>query len=102
MWQIFRNAILTRDNMKRRKWPGNPVCSFCLHNESIEHLFFLGPVARVVWSTIGRILGTARCPSSLWQSVYWFYAFLPGGEKLYGGNCCCLLGYLDDSEQNDF
>ena len=29
MWQVFRNAIPTRDNMKKRKWPGAPVCSFC-------------------------------------------------------------------------
>jgi hypothetical protein len=28
MWQTFRNAIPTRDNMRRRKWSGCPVCSF--------------------------------------------------------------------------
>jgi hypothetical protein len=27
-WQTFRNAISTRDNMRRRKWSGCPVCSF--------------------------------------------------------------------------
>ena len=39
MWQVFQDAILTRDNLKNRKWPRNPVCSFCKELESTNHLF---------------------------------------------------------------
>jgi hypothetical protein len=28
MWQLFQNAIVTRDNMRKRKWPGSPMCLF--------------------------------------------------------------------------
>ena len=27
LWQFFQNVILTRDNMRARNWPGNPICS---------------------------------------------------------------------------
>ena len=77
MWQAFQDAILTRDNMKKRRWKGNPVCSFCKEHESLNHLFFLCPVARVVWGAMGNIVGTDRCPKNLWQAVVWFYSFFP-------------------------
>uniref|UniRef100_A0A452ZJW9 Reverse transcriptase zinc-binding domain-containing protein n=1 Tax=Aegilops tauschii subsp. strangulata TaxID=200361 RepID=A0A452ZJW9_AEGTS len=34
LWQLFQNAVLTRDNMRIRNWPGNPVCSFCTDIET--------------------------------------------------------------------
>jgi hypothetical protein len=40
MWQLFQNAIVTRENMKKRKWPGYPLCSFCMENDTIVHLMF--------------------------------------------------------------
>lgn len=41
MCQLFRNAILTRDNMRKRKWLGNPTCSFCDCTETATHIFWL-------------------------------------------------------------
>ena len=46
---MFQNAVLTRQVMKQRKWPGNPCCSFCKDVESSQHLFFTCPFARAVW-----------------------------------------------------
>jgi hypothetical protein len=40
MWQLFQNAIVTRDNMKKRKCPRSPVCSFCREYESALYLMF--------------------------------------------------------------
>uniref|UniRef100_A0A453D481 Reverse transcriptase zinc-binding domain-containing protein n=1 Tax=Aegilops tauschii subsp. strangulata TaxID=200361 RepID=A0A453D481_AEGTS len=34
LWQLFQNAVPTRDNMRIRKWHGNPVCSFCTDIET--------------------------------------------------------------------
>ena len=83
MWHLFQNAVLTRDNMKKIKWSGSPRCSFCSNDESANHLFFECSVARVVWGVVGNILGTQYCPNNVWQSIVWFYTFLPGGDKLY-------------------
>jgi hypothetical protein len=40
MWQAFQDAVITRDNMRKRKWPGSPLCSFCGAVETTNHLFF--------------------------------------------------------------
>ena len=78
-----QNAILTRDNMKKRFWPGNPCCSFYNQLEPPSHLLFLCPVSTVVWRTVWALLGTDSCPNSIWQYYTWIYSFLPGFEKIY-------------------
>ena len=83
MWQVMQNAILTRDNMRKRKWAGNPLCSFCDQLETKSHLFFKCASAKVVWGCIGSVLHTNSYPSSIWQCFAWFYAFWPGGAKFY-------------------
>lgn len=69
--------------MKQRKWSGNPCCSFCKEIESSQHLFFTSPVARVVWRSIGVVLGTELCPNNRWHYFTWCYIFLPGAERFY-------------------
>jgi hypothetical protein len=36
-----QDAILTKDNILRRKWQGDPGCYFCGGPEDRDHLFFL-------------------------------------------------------------
>ena len=47
--QLHYDAILTRDNLRKRKWTGLSVCSFCDNIGSDNHLFFSCVVAKVVW-----------------------------------------------------
>ena len=44
--------ILTKDNLVKRNWHGSTKSVFCLHDETIKHLFFDCKVARSIWSTI--------------------------------------------------
>lgn len=37
MWLMINDAILTKDNLIRRKWKGDPACHFCDNHESISH-----------------------------------------------------------------
>ena len=83
LWQLFQDAVLTRDNMRRRNWPGNPVCSFCTNVETANHLFFACPLARTVWGVLGLTVGASCAPRSIWQSLAWMYNLLPGGKKFY-------------------
>ena len=39
MWYLLKGVVLTKDNLARRNWNGSLRCSFCLKNESIQHLF---------------------------------------------------------------
>jgi hypothetical protein len=50
LWLMTFDVLLTRDNLRKRKWQGDPCCVFCDCEESIPHLFFQCPVARIVWS----------------------------------------------------
>lgn len=64
LWQLSQDAVLTRDVMKRRKWPGNP--RYSVWNEwETSHLFFLWPHARTVWRSVSAVLGTEVCPSNI-------------------------------------
>ena len=83
LWQLFQDAILTREVMKKRNWSGNPRCSFCRDIETSQHLFFTCPVARVIWRTVGCVLGTDLCPNNIWQYFSWCYVFLHDGARFY-------------------
>ena len=51
-WYLHREVILTKDNIIKRNWHGSPQCVFCLHDETIKHLFFHCKLARSIWSVI--------------------------------------------------
>ena len=57
LWLISNNAILTKDNMIKRKWPGEPTCYFCPLDETISHLFFQCSTAKAVWAITAHCLG---------------------------------------------
>jgi hypothetical protein len=40
MWNMRKEVVLTKDNLARRNWGGSTQCSFCLPEESVQHLFF--------------------------------------------------------------
>lgn len=40
LWLAAQDAILTKDNLVKRKWKGNKKCAFCEEEESITHIFF--------------------------------------------------------------
>jgi hypothetical protein len=52
MWFLYRKVILTKDNLAKCSWNGCKKCVFCDSDESINHLFFYCPFARLVWRVI--------------------------------------------------
>lgn len=79
LWLMENNAVLTKDNMIRRKWRGDPKCYFCEMNKNVDHLFFSCPIARVVWAVVAQVLGATDIPSSLKQNWKW----IPNARKFY-------------------
>jgi hypothetical protein len=51
IWLVAQKAILAKDNMLK-KWKGNPGCYFCGSNETVEHLLFSCPIAKVIWGFV--------------------------------------------------
>ena len=52
MWFVHKGVILTKDNLMKRNWVGNPRCYFCDQNETIKHLFLECPLAKLLWRSI--------------------------------------------------
>jgi hypothetical protein len=46
---LYREAILTKDNLVKRNWHENIMCCFCDSLESIQHLFFNCALAMFIW-----------------------------------------------------
>jgi hypothetical protein len=52
MWLLNRKVLLTKDNLKKRRWVGCTKCVFCDSQELVEHLFITCPLARLVWRVV--------------------------------------------------
>jgi hypothetical protein len=77
------NAVLTKDNMIRRKWVGTPSCLFCNQNETANHLFFQCTVARCIWGVVALCLGTNTIPGGIHHYKAWIQENLPNGNDVY-------------------
>jgi hypothetical protein len=51
MWFVHRKVDLTKDSLIKQQWMGNDSCCFCDNKESIQHLFFQCPLAKVIRSS---------------------------------------------------
>jgi hypothetical protein len=47
---VCKEVVLTKDNLAKRNWGGSKQCTFCLSEESIQHLFFDCYYARFMWN----------------------------------------------------
>ena len=83
LWLVANNALLTRDNMVKRKWTGDPSCLFCECNESVSHLLFQCSLAKAVWAVVAHCLGASNVPRNLNQSWAWCEQWLPYGTKFH-------------------
>jgi hypothetical protein len=52
MWYFQRGVVLTKDNLARRNWNGQKLCSFCSQKKMIQHIFFDCHYARFIWRAV--------------------------------------------------
>jgi hypothetical protein len=57
LWLLYREVILTKDNLVKRNWHGNILCCFCNNVETIHHLFFYCALAKFLWRVIQLMFG---------------------------------------------
>ena len=77
MWFVHKQVILTKDNLIKRNWTGSTRCSFCDRDETIKHLFFDCPLAKVLWQTV-HIAFNIKPPTSVYA---FFGTWLNGIES---------------------
>lgn len=83
LWLLEKDTTLTKDNMIKRKWVGNPTCRFCDMAETANHLFFQCPTARVILGIVAWCLGTNTIPNTVNQYWGWVENCLPHGKKYH-------------------
>lgn len=83
LWLMSTGAILTKDNLLKRKRQGDSSCVFCDEEETISHLFFQCPVARAIWLVVAKCFGASNIPMNLQQCWLWCEKWLPFGEKYH-------------------
>jgi len=83
LWLIEHNALLTKDNLAKRKWSGDMHCRFCNESESIDHLFFECNTAKYIWSLVAFVLGANHRPTSFGQFWQWISVLLPNRKQFY-------------------
>jgi hypothetical protein len=52
MWFLSNKVLLTKDNLAKRNWNGCTKCVFCGEQETVEHLFIICPLAKLLWRTV--------------------------------------------------
>jgi hypothetical protein len=57
LWLLFKNKVLTRDNVAIRQHVDNKTCLFCAELETSQDIFFECVVAKRMWSEISNLLG---------------------------------------------
>jgi hypothetical protein len=83
IWLVENNAILTKDNMSRRKWVGDTSCQFCDKEETISPPVFECTMARVIRGIIAQCIGANNIPANMIQYWEWVKSWLPGGGSVY-------------------
>lgn len=73
MWLVSQDAILTKDNMVKRKWKGDERCVFYGDKETSMHLIFECVNAKGIWSVIVFAFGVTCRPVNFEQYCIWAY-----------------------------
>jgi hypothetical protein len=64
LWYLKNGVVLTKDNLVKRQWKGCTNCCFCDVSESIQHLFFDCPLAKLMWGILCFTFGV-KIPSDV-------------------------------------
>jgi hypothetical protein len=96
LWYLKNGVLLTNDNLVKRQWKGCTKCCFCDVSESIQHLFFDCPMAKLVWGIFSLTFGI-RMPSDVGNLFGpWLRSFSKKAkEPSLGRGGGFLLGHLD-------
>lgn len=80
---MLNNAVLTKDNMVKRKWTGDPACHFYTHDENLSHLFFQCSTAKAVCAVVAKSIDAVNVPRSFEQFWRWCDIWLPAGKQFH-------------------
>jgi hypothetical protein len=65
LWMLWHDRVLTREQMKIRKWKGSEKCKYCGKLETRNHLFFNCVITQVIWVWVRISLRWPERPTSV-------------------------------------
>jgi hypothetical protein len=83
LWLRYREAILTKDNLVKRNWHGNKMCSFCNNHETIQHLFFECVLAKFISRVIHLVSGLPPPNNIRHMFGGWVYEMNPKERQIF-------------------
>jgi hypothetical protein len=83
LWLLYREAILIKDNLVKRNWHGNEMCSFCGNKETIQHLFFDFELFKFVWRVVYLVPGLPPPNNIRHMFGSWVYNMNKKGKHIF-------------------
>ena len=80
LWLAFQDRLPTGSVLKKRNWKGCGDCIICKVPETADHIFFLCPIAKFVWTCASEALHWNKIPTSMQNFLE---GWLPLGCKDY-------------------
>ncbi|XP_058763720.1 uncharacterized protein LOC131637150 [Vicia villosa] len=71
LWLLFMGRLATKDRLTRFGVKLEKSCTFCLEDESIDHLFFSCRKTNTIWQTILQWIGYSRTPRQWSEEKRW-------------------------------
>ncbi|OAY76175.1 putative ribonuclease H protein [Ananas comosus] len=102
MWLLYKNRILTHDNLRRRGWILASRCELCFNvGEDIIHLFLHCPYSLAVWASLNLLLCLPQ-PSLLGLGDSWamWSSRLPKDIRKVGNTIFSCFAWSIWSERN--
>lgn len=100
LWLLENGATLTKENLIKRNWVGDPSCRFCDCVETTDHLFFQCPTTRVVWGIFALCIGTNTIPMNTEQYWKWSEYHLSNGKHVQGFGLAAICWAIWKAQNN--
>lgn len=70
LWQLVRGRLPSGIEVVKRNGPGDGQCPLCEVLEDSNHIFFICPSARFLWSCLREVVGGRWCHDNL-PDLFW-------------------------------
>jgi hypothetical protein len=95
LWLILENKILSKENLKKKKWHGNVNCNWCGCLETTNHIFYTCQVASFTWRVIQMALVSLSIPKIANEMFgLWLCSFKKYERNLITIGCSAVLWSL--------
>ena len=101
LWMAWHDRIQTTNQLKRRNWDKDEVCKFCGVEETVNHLLFQCPIARVTWCWVRDSLGWPGAPTSITNFQDLFLMHGDGDRKALMWWVMAAVGWALWKSRND-